>query len=604
MKNSRRFFFAGVMSLVVLTLAACGFGKSGNRDLEAAFPKDGAMIFVVDYTSDKQAANLERMINQFPTTGLIGMYKKLFNGSLKAANLSWEEDLVPIFKGKWKAGISVTSGDLGEMIFAGKFEESSKISVLIGKLIASGEGFWKDVKYEKDDGVEYWTNDSGSVYLALSRDIFVIGKSGDDRKAAMKRIAKNDGLNKNQEFKDYVSKSEGRIFYMFQSGTLFNSGIGKVFGEKYAEVLQALKSTFAEMVMVEDGLRSYYGSSIDENNPGFSVLVPSPNYKISLVDKVNSKGLFYYSESVGFMSILLDSLVEKEPSVSPDEAEASVQSGFLQTSVLGGLGIEPGEKATADSSGGLKELISSFVQKIKFLLDSPHAISISDRENFLPAIAFYFQLQDDDLEKAKNLLVDFDGYVDEIILEVNKLIPAIEGQTSFMKKDIAAVNGGALHKVFVDWKSVPQDSIAEWSMLSGIDVTSVKNEFYYGLMGDGVFVVAWYPDFPTFYGQNVLSQDADYKEAFGQLKNNYDRSVSYLNTKPLVIFMDKFLKMAVTMNTTDGLGQDIALGYVKLAEKFIGTVKYFVASSGYEDGHLSSESFVRIEKVEDEDGVK
>jgi hypothetical protein len=283
----------------------------------------------------------------------------------------------------------------------------------------------------------------------------------------------------------------------------------------------------------------------------------------------------------------------------------AVDSGSLQTNVLGALGMGDSEDVLIDpstsieTSGSLRGLIGAFVQKIKFLLDSPHAISISDKGNFLPAIAFYFQLKNDDVEKAKSLLTDFDAYVDEVVLEVNKVMPAAEGQTSSIKKDLIVANGGALHKVFVDWKAVPQAIITDWSTKSGIDVTSVKNEFYYGLMGDNVFVIAWYPDFPEAYGKDVLSQDADYKEAFGKLGSGYGMSVSYVNTKSLVTFLDKFLKMAVTMDTADGADGNVALGYVQIAEKFISTIRWNIASSGYKDGQLSSESFMKIEKVQD-----
>lgn len=599
------------MSLTVLTFTSCGFGKSKDRSLEAAFSQDASMVFVADYTSDNQVANLNKVISQFPTMGTVDTYKKLFDEKISGQNLSWDQDLGPIFKGKWKAGFSVTfpeGNDLskGDIVFAGKFSESKQITTLLTKLIANGAGFWKTVKYEKNDGVEYWTDDSGKIYLALDKDIFVISKTAEERKATIKRIDNNDGLDQDSQFKNYISKSTDRLMYGYVSSKIYdpeNIFFMRLFGEKYMKLLEAMKGNFVEVVVTEDGLKFLSKTDIDPKNAGFDIFVPNPDYKISLIDKVNSKGLFYYTEASGFAGGILELLMADDV-LNADKAD-DVDGGSLQTNVLGALGMVDSSEELSDPattvkpSGSLRDLMSAFIQKIKFLLDSPHAISISDKGNFLPAIAFYFQLKNDDVEEAKGLLTDFDAYVDEIVLEVNKMMPVAEGQTSSIKKDLIVSNGGALHKVFVDWEAVPQAIITDWSTKSGIDVTSVKNEFYYGLMGDNVFVLAWYPDFADVYGKDVLSQDADYMEAFSKLGSGYGMSVSYVNTKPLVIFLDKFLKMAVTLDSADGVGSDVTLGYIQVAEKFISTVKYAVASSGYKDGQINAESFMKIEKVQD-----
>lgn len=599
------------MSLTLLTFASCSFGKSKERSLEAAFSQDASMVFVLDYTSDNQVVNLNKIIGQFPIMGTVDTYKKLFDDRIVEQNLSWDQDLGPIFKGKWKVGFAVTfpeGEDLskGDIVFAGKFSESKQITALLTKLIANGSDLWKNVKYEKTDGVEYWTDDLGKVYLALNKDIFVISKTAENRKATIKRIDNNNGLDQDSKFKNYISKSSERLIYGYVSPGIYNSKnsfLANFFGEKYMKLLEDMKGNFVEVVAREDGLKFLSKTDIDPNSNGFNFFVPNPDYKISLVDKVNSKGLFYYTESSSFTNGILGFLMV-DGVLNTGKADA-VDSGSLQTNVLGALGLSPEPEkfgdvtATIEPSNNLRGLMGAFVQRIKFLLDSPHAISISDKENFLPAISFYFQLKNEDLEKAKGLLTDFDAYVDEVVLEVNKVMPVAEGQTSSIKKDLIVANGGALHKVFVDWKAVPQAIITDWSTKSGIDVTSVKNEFYYGLMGDNVFVLAWYPDFADVYGKDVLSADVDYRESFNKLDSGYGMSVSYVNTKPLVIFLDKFLKMAVTLDSADGSDSDVTLGYIQVAEKFISTVKYIVSSSGYKDGQINSESFMRIEKLQD-----
>ena len=544
MKINRSFFLATAALLVVLTFAACGFGGS-DRPLESAFSKDSSMVFVIDNTSDQQAASLTKVIDQFPATGLLGEAKQFFDNKLKGENLSWDQDVAPILAGKWKIGFSL---DLSKKVgvFAGKFAGSNQIPVLLNKLIADGTGFWKSVKYEKNGGVEYWTEDLNGIYLALDRDILIVAKSDDDRKIAVKSVDDDNGLDQNSEFKDYTAKSAGRLAYVYVGN------IAGFVGGRAGNLMEA----FVEAIVVEDGFKIFRTTNFDPKGDAVKTFMLNPDYKISLADKVNSKGLFFYTESSNFEDGILGELVR---------------------------GLNDGVTAT-------------YIEKVKFLLNSPHAIAISDKGNYLPAIALYFQLKNEDAVQAKQLLTDFDGYVDQVILEINKADPAVQGQASFIKKDVVAVSGGALHKVYVDWKAVPESLISEWSAKSGIDVTSVKNEFYYGLMGDNVFVVAWYPNFPAIYGQEVLSQNADYQDAFKQLDSGYGMSVTYVNTKSLVSFADEFLKMVVTMDGGTDADKALTLGYADLAKKIMGTIKFYVASSGYKDGQISAESFVKVAK--------
>lgn len=593
--------FAGVV-VSTLTLVSCGFGNSSDRTVDSAFSKNSLMVMTVDFSDDNQVKNFNNLVDQFPTTGFMGFIPKAFDGQGKVDGFTWKEDVQPILDGKWKLGVGISApakeavetNNGPKIIFAGKFSETAKVKSLLDKFVANKKGVFADMKYEKKDGVEYWIGASNQFYLALDKDVFIIAPNEADMAEGVKTLDDNEGLDKSDNFKTYSKNQGGGLMtYYFNSKDIIDKadpkdGVGKWLVEMLGSVTDEYSGIFADA----DGFRSMMEANVDEKSSGFKKLLADPSYKLSLIDKVNSKGLFFYVEGGslknGFLSYLLD---------AGNSAEKPTTDN-----VLGALGLNA-PSSIADVSSPTSEYGTAFefLKKIDVLLSSPYAISISDKENYLPAIALYFQLKNDDVEKGKQLITDFDGYVDEVLVEVNKVLPAVDGQISFAKKDVIVVNGAALHKVYVDWKAVPQDLINEWSTKSGINVTTVRNEFYYGLMGDNTFVIAWYPDFPTVYGKDVLAQNADYKEAFAKLGDGYGMSVSYLDTKPLITFVDKFLKMAVSMNTTDGLGKDLALGYVKLAEKFIGTVQYSISSSKYKDGKMNAKSFVRIQKVLDEE---
>lgn len=599
-------------------LVACNFGKSGDRDVEAAFSKDSAIVMIADFSDGTQVENFNNLVDQFPTTGFMGFLPKAFDANGVEGDLSWKEDVAPILAAEWKVGFGIgTVGgedfketDSVDFVFAAKFSESEKVKALLNKFMATKKGFWANVEYEKDAGVEYWTEPSSSLYLAFSKDVFVATPKEEGRKAAVDRLNKNEGLNKNSNFEVFDKKIGGGFFTYYFDVKAFGldklkAANGVDFGNNIGEMLSTMDDAYMGFFAEKDGFVSLTEMNVDEKSKGFKYFLSNPNYKISLINKVNSKGLFLYVENAslkdGFLGYLIDGSEGGENEVSVKENGEEVVDDSLQTNVFAALGVSNNpvlsEKSLSSAFDG--ELLV-FLKKIDVLLSSPYAISISDKENYLPAIAFYFQLKDADVQNAKNLVADVDVYVDKVVAEINKIVSKGEGQ-SFIKKEILAANGGALHKVYVDWKSAPQDLITEWSMKSGIDVTSVKNEFYYGLMGDNVFVLAWYPDFPTIYGQDVIANDADYKEAFAKLGDGYGMSVSYFNTKSLITFADKFLKMAVSMNTTDGIGKDLALGYVKLAEKFIGTMQYSISSTKYKDGKVNAKGFVRIKKVVDEE---
>jgi|GEM_PF-2384657 len=603
MKNRRRFFLVSIIGVAAFTLSACGFGKS-DKPLESAFSKDAMITMVFDYTNDGQKLNFERIFEQFPTTGFVKMYVNLFQQKIKDTNISLDDDLAPIFKGKWEIGFSVIASkdsvnSVPNLVVAGKFAEIDKVKALLNKLVNNAQGFWQNVKYEKKDGVEYWTGSLSNVYLAIDGDLLIITKTDDYRKAAIERVENNDGLNKNDKFKQYLVKYPDRLMYMYVnkgSDIAAKSIIADAFGQRYKDKLSARSNSFMNFVATDDGFKTFFDSDIDSNSVGFKYSVSVPDYKLALINKVNSKGLFYYSESSSLMNGFFGDLVGAAENAEVNSKQApdnSVKNSSLQTDVLGALG-----SVVTDTSPVAK--ITSFADKIRFILDAPNAIAIYDKGNILPAISFYFQLKAEDADKAKQFLADFDGYVDQVITEIGKVVNPVEGQGGFIKKDVVAISGGALHKVYVDWKAAPQNLINDWSAKSGIDVTSVKNEFYYGLMGDNVFAIAWYPNFPEEYGKDVIAQNADYQEAFGRLDGSYGMSVLYLNTKSLISFLDRFLQLAVNVESTSNVGKDLTIGYVKLLEKFIGTVKYGIASSKYKNGSISSMEVVKIEKVQDD----
>lgn len=541
-----------MVGLVVFVFSACG-RKSLNRSLEEVFHKDAPMVVILDFTDNIQQANFNKLVAEFPTTGFGKLFINGFDSKLEDSQISWDKDIAPIFKGKWSLGFA-TDQDLSDhskkpdhLYFAGKFSEIKAVKSLLNKSAAGKVGYWENVEYEKNDGVEYWTNNSSQVYLAIDDDIFLIANSDEARKSAVNRLEKGlDSFDGSKMSKDGFVRVYAKNNFSNPSETM----AVKLFGQRYLKMLEAVKFFIVNVSALEGGFKAVAFSEVEIN--AFKDLGVNPDYRVSLIDKVNSKGLIYYGEGSSMKAEIWGYLL-------PDESDSDKK--LLQ--------------------GFFSDSDKQILKKLDPFFSVPYAIAISDRESFLPAVAVYFQFDEKDAEKAKVLSADFDGYVDEVIKELT---------VGFLKKDLVAVKGGALHKVYFDWKALPI------SQSFGIDLTSMKTEFYYGLMGDNVFVLALYTDFPNDYGQNPLSADPQYLDAVKKLGDIYGSSVSYLNTAPFLTYIDRFIPL-IKADMPEFQGSQMESMYKFFVRNFIGTMKYFIASDIFKGGQFEGVAFLKIEKM-------
>ncbi len=542
--------------------------------MEAAFPKESVLVMVADFTDGEQVDNFNTLIAAFPTTGFGKLFSSGFNEAFdnNKAEVSWSKDVAPIFKGKWKAGMamdesSFNPGEKNPKIYlVAELSESEALKNFLNKLMKNGTGSWKDIKYEKNDGVEYWTNDFSKIYLALDGHVFVVAVSEAERKAAIERLEGGGGFSPDDSRK--VMNQDGFFYYYLTLGGL-KGVLAESFGGGYLKLIE----TFDNGGVVISARRGGFMMEGATNLMGFDSgkiewkdFYVNPDYKLSLLNKVNSKGLFYYTEA------------------------SSLKAGIFNF-LFYGNDIAPVVKTDNGIYTYLRDLkleAQPFLQKFDVLLRSPYALSISDKESFLPAIALYFQLEPGDVEGAKVLLNDFDGYIAQF-----------GDQLGFLKKDVMAVNGGALHKLYVDWAQVSQKDRNKWSDELGIDVTTLKNELYYGLMGDNVFVLAWYPNFPEEYGQDPLSKNEKYLEAVKKLGDTYGSTVSYISTESFLNFTDRFVQVWKA-SLSDFQGAEVESVYKLYFRKLVGAVKYIVSSGVFKEKEIGMKAFVRIEKVDSE----
>ncbi|MEK7085565.1 MAG: hypothetical protein AAB953_00940, partial [Patescibacteria group bacterium] len=429
-----------------------------------------------------------------------------------------------------------------------------------------------------DDGIDYWRNEKENFYAAFYGDLFFMTTSKERRDAAIKRIESGEGFNKNEKFalkaNNLASKNLG---YVFVDAKFFSDFYGKLFeaiDKSLVEQIAGMGDVFAFWSAEADGFRIASSTAFDQESEVAKKMLPDEDYKVGLIDKINGDGVFLYFENAG----------------SGGQADYLIK--MLESDIAKGYA---GDDSKVDYSGGMFKKFTSFLQKIKVLLDSPVAFVMSDSGAMLPTISLYFQLEEKNTGEAKNLITDLDEYVDKLIVEADKMEKEAGGNPGVLKKSIEVTGGGGLRKLYVDWTAFSESEKSLFSgQVPGFDFTTTKVELYYGLTGDNVFVLAFHPDFPDFYGKNPLSQNKDYQEAIAKLGDIYGFSVSYIRIDVALKFAERLLNFYVA----GGLApEEMMTSYDLYGRRFVGTIKYMVGSSIFKDGVVDQSFFARIEKV-------
>lgn len=228
---------------------------------------------------------------------------------------------------------------------------------------------------------------------------------------------------------------------------------------------------------------------------------------------------------------------------------------------------------------------------VRAIFDSPFAVSMAYSGGFLPTFGSYLSLEKAEVENAKKLILALDSYADQVIAAFDGLVGPGFGAAGALKKEVVTVSGGALHKLYLDLSVVPQDLMSGYNVIPGLNLKEIKVELYYGVTGDDVFVVAFYPDFEKNYGKNVVSSQAGYIEAKAQMDEYFGYSVVYFDLKSLFDLADTYLKIS------GGFIPPAELESYDLVKRFATTFKYFASSGVVEENQVKSKTFIRIEGV-------
>ncbi len=604
MKIFGRIVGVGLFLVLVLALTGCKVHPSEDISLETVLPENSSGVFVFDYASEDQVEKIDYLRLQFPKSDIWAKVTEYMNEGFSEKKLSYEEDVAPIFEGQWEFGLSVTLPEKLEdldldseeipddfdVFVVGKFSEADKAQDLIEALIKR-----KVYTYKEDGDFQYWTKEDDRFYMARYGEIIFVTNAADNRDAAVSRLKAGSG----GFVADKAKIAESNLGYVFVSGGVLYDAYQKFFGQLYEAIgldkdlenrFLLLGGIYVTFAAEKDGIKINSSVDVDENAGDISTIVRNPEYRIAFPEKVNGKGVFAYSEQSslalylrGFVNSFMAGYDAAKNPILYAEGDGAIE--VVQRDYY------------AEFLASLSGLTEASVADLESLFEAPVALSMSDSGGFIPTFSLYFQFDSEQAEIAKKLTQAFDVYMDKVIAEFDGLMVDAGVATGALKKDLALVNGGGLHRLYLDWSALPEETLAQANLIPGLNLTEQKIEFYYGVTGDDVFALAFYPDFQESYGVDVLSGDADFKEAVVKVGGDDAYMFDYFALSPLFDIADRYLEALKASGFSPLSGEDLA-DYELYGKKLIGTFRYFADSAKYEKGSLSSEGYVRIKKVE------
>ncbi|MBI4975201.1 hypothetical protein HZC20_00850 [Candidatus Peregrinibacteria bacterium] len=533
---------AGLFAVLftVLSFSGCKwFSKEFSP--ESALPKDAVFVLSVDHSDKGQAENLDKFVESFPDSGFRKQILASSNleNDLKDSGLDYEKDFKPLFQGKWKVafGAYFPSAEVGlepRVVLSGWFDDEEKLSKVLDAFAAKNNG------YKKAEGVKYYDTNDGSRVVVDGNKFFVVNKQ-DQFESALKRFNGDEEGFKNE----YKSGIVSVFLDPVKLAPLFDkvfSGYGKnmFVGNVFFDILKLGKNVYGSVFIEEGGLKVSSNITLGDDKDLIEKFFPNKSYKVGIVDKVPGKDLMFYLEESSLGSNLkrIFDLVQRTYSMYDEVLDAV-------------SGISGSGRGDTES-----------------LFNSPYAISISDGEVF-PSIGVYLKVDDKGAEVAKRLSAAMSSYVEDLLKGF-----AVKGFDKFIRKENVLVNGGGVYKVYIDFASAPKELIDTYAAtMPNIDFKNLKLEFYYGVTGDNIFVIALSPDFDKAYGKDTISKYYLYKEAVEKLEDFSGYRVMFLDPGKFVEFADKILKLSGNPRFND------KLQFLDLAKKFVAPVKYFVITS-------------------------
>ncbi len=537
----KKLFALTALSIVVFSgCKLWPFGSSSST--ESALPKDSQYVVTIDYSNGEQVKNTKKLFEMLPDYGLKQTIKdEIFSeDALKKDGLNYENDILPVLEGDFKVSISI---DLS------KVKDHFQNGGIVVAIYSSEGGKMRDILAKKKAKDVFYGND-GNIFVFSSTQAEVDG--------ALKRIKDGNGFSINENFKNASKNSTGNIGYVyFETGDgvkNFISGLG--YDESTLanlnERMNVLKDVYIEIFAKEDGFGLGGFANLTSDNDLVAKNMPYFGKKLSLFEKIPLENPIVYWEMPN-VGQYIENFIPDFAGISKDEAHGILQSQF--------------------------------------------AFAVGDSGEKYPTISLYLDVNEKYAGAAKKMIGALDAYVDAVIKEFEGMIN-VKGA---VRKDINVVKGGGLNKLYIDFSAVPDELLANFNLIPGLDLKKMKIEIYYGLTGDNVLTVALYPEFNKVYGENIIGNDKDVLSSFEKNeKNSFD--VVFFSPEKLINFVDtNYYKVAKDYGI---LTSEYEKNYA-LLKQTMQVLKYFVYSSSMPaNDKVLFNAFLKLQELQKNNAIE
>lgn len=457
-----------------------------------------------------------------------------------------DKDILPILEGDFKVSAAI---DIS------KFEEGLN-GLDVVSVYTSEVGKMKNV-LEKEKPKDFFYGNDGNI--------FVFAPTQAEVDSSLKRLRDGNGFSTNEDFKNASKDSKGNLGYVYvnQKDT-------------------AVKNLYLEVVADEDGFGFGGLGNLSSDKDLVAKDFPYLGDKLSLFDRVPLENPILYIET---------------PNVGP--YIGSFVAGFSGKSTFDAAkNVVYDQQKDYDS---FLTLVSDFSgiskEDARGIFESRFAFAVGDSGEKYPTVSLYFDVGDKDADTFKKMVGVLDGYSDAVIKEFE----AITGLKGAIKKGASIVRGGGMHKLYIDLSAVPDEMLANFALIPGLDLKKMKIEIYYGLTGDNVLTIALYPQFDKAYGENVVGKNKDVLSALQKAGSN-PFEVLFFSPEKLINFVDtNYYKMAKDYGMLNGNYEK----YYALAKDTMQALKYLVSSSSMPvNDKVLFDGFLKFQKVLKNDALE
>lgn len=540
---------------------------------EAALPMDSELLMVFDGDHGGDFGDFLDLVESFPKLEEEGVVEQIWSSDSKLPE--YAKYVRPVFEDNFRVALGVSGVGTGQLAIGGSKDPSDVGHVQVVAYFENSDAFeelMKEVlkmndvvlKESEEDGKTFWTDDK-ATFIARDGDIFVFAMTKADLDIALAHLEKGDG------FKALTESGE-KLGYVHVGGNFLSEMLTGVYGE--SDLVLSGSTVF--FTADDRGLAfdSEMDLPADDDKEEFEALFGELDYRLDLIKEVRAENPIAYTELSSLKQYfdamaygVLAEVNKVDPSANPVPPNYD-----LMASVAEKLGMD---------AGALTEFI-----------DSPMAFVMGDSGTLYPTMAFYMGMDKGDLETARSLTVKMDSWMAALIQMYDELAAAQGLGEGALKREIAAVGGSGLHKLYFDMSALPEDVVGAASLIPGLDLANLKVELYYGLTSEDHFVIALYPDFAEAYASApIVGDDAGLKAALKDFDLDNAYTVNAFMPPRFIEIVDRW--MALVEGSGFVPAEDLAK-YDFYAHEVGGRFESMVSVGSVEGGKVKSRGRLEI----------